>query len=88
MSNFVIEDISSLPIGQRIRWIREARGLSQRQLARLARGVSYGYVSRIENNQRDISLAGIRELARILDVNPVYIETGKLEECPHCLRKF
>jgi transcriptional regulator with XRE-family HTH domain len=61
-------------IGERIRRLRLAQGLSQRELS--GPGVSYAYVSRIEANQRKPSLKVIRILARRLDVDPGYIETG------------
>jgi transcriptional regulator with XRE-family HTH domain len=61
-------------IGERIRRLRLAQGLSQRELS--GPGVSYAYVSRIEANQRKPSLTVIRLLARRLDVDPGYIETG------------
>src|SRR5919197_878575 len=61
-------------IGERIRRLRLAQGLSQRELS--GPGVSYAYVSRSEGNQRKPSLKAIRLLARRLDVDPGYIETG------------
>jgi len=61
-------------IGERIRRLRLAQGLSQRELS--GPGISYAYVSRIEANQRTPSLQVIRLLARRLDVDPGYIETG------------
>lgn len=63
-------------IGQRIRRLRLAQGLSQRELS--GPGVSYAYVSRIEADQRKPSLKAIRILARRLDVDAGYIETGDL----------
>src|SRR5918912_424210 len=59
---------------QRLRRLRLERGLSQRELS--GPGVSYAYVSRIEADQRKPSLKAIRILARRLDVDPGYIETG------------
>lgn len=61
-------------IGDRVRRLRLASGLSQRQLA--ARGVSYGYISRIESGQRTPSVRAIRLLARRLGVTPEYLESG------------
>lgn len=61
-------------IGERVRRLRLAQGLSQRELS--GPGVSYAYVSRIEADQRKPSLKAIRILARKLDVDPSYIETG------------
>src|SRR5438270_487883 len=61
-------------VGQRIRRLRLARGLSQRQIA--ASGVTYAYISRIENGGRKPSLKALRTIARKLDVDPEYLETG------------
>ena len=61
-------------VGQRIRRLRLAQGLSQREIS--GPGVSYAYVSRIEANQRKPSLKVIRILAKRLDVDPGYVETG------------
>src|SRR5262245_44219130 len=61
-------------IGARVRRLRLARGLSQRQLA--SKGVSYAYISRIESGQRIPSVRAIRVLARRLGVTPEYLESG------------
>jgi len=62
-------------IGQRVRRLRLERGLSQRQLA--APGVSYAYVSRIENGGRKPSLKAMRMLAQRLGVSLEELETGR-----------
>jgi transcriptional regulator with XRE-family HTH domain len=49
--------------------------LSQRQLA--SPGVSYAYISRIENGGRQPSLKALRAIANKLDVDLEYLETGK-----------
>jgi transcriptional regulator with XRE-family HTH domain len=61
-------------IGQRVRRLRLARGMTQRQLS--APGVSYAYVSRIESGERLPSLKVLRILARRLGVPLDYLETG------------
>jgi transcriptional regulator with XRE-family HTH domain len=61
-------------IGARVRRLRLARGLSQRQLA--ASSVSAAYISRIESGQRTPSVPAIRVLARRLGVTPEYLESG------------
>jgi transcriptional regulator with XRE-family HTH domain len=61
-------------VGQRIRRLRLARGMSQRQLA--SKGVSYAYLSRIEAGQRTPSVKAIRLLATRLGVSADYLETG------------
>jgi transcriptional regulator with XRE-family HTH domain len=60
--------------GQRLRRLRAARGLSQRQLA--TAGVSYAYISRLEADDRRPSVRAIRLLALALGVTPEYLETG------------
>lgn len=75
-------------VGERIRRVRHEKNISQRELTKLTRNVSYGYLSRIESGERDPSLSAVREIAKALDVNPVYLETGSLDYCPHCLRSF
>jgi transcriptional regulator with XRE-family HTH domain len=62
-------------VGQRIRRLRLARGLSQRGLS--GPGVSYAYVSRIEADQRKPSLKALRYLAGKLGVDPEYLEDGR-----------
>jgi transcriptional regulator with XRE-family HTH domain len=62
-------------IGQRVRRLRLKRGLSQRELA--GPGVSYAYVSRIENGGRKPSLKALRLLAQRLGVSLEELETGR-----------
>ena len=62
-------------VGQRVRRLRLARGLSQRSLS--GPGVSYAYVSRIEGGQRKPSLKALRYLAGKLGVDPEYLEDGR-----------
>lgn len=61
-------------VGERIRRLRLARGLSQRDVS--GPGVSYAYISRIENGSRQPSLRALRFLAGKLGVEPEYLETG------------
>jgi transcriptional regulator with XRE-family HTH domain len=62
------------PIGARLRRLRHARGLSQRDLAEP--GVSYAYISRIEAGARQPSVKALRKLAPKLGVSVEYLETG------------
>jgi ribosome-binding protein aMBF1 (putative translation factor) len=72
-------------VGERIRRLREERGLSQRELAEP--GVSYAYLSRIEVGQRVPSEKALRKLAAKLGVTPLYLEIGRDDAtCPHCGR--
>lgn len=61
-------------IGQRLRRLRLARSLSQRELA--GPGVSYAYISRIEAEARRPSVKALRTLAPKLRVSVEYLETG------------
>lgn len=54
-------------IGQRIRKIRKARGLSQEQLAE-AVGISITHMSHIETANTKLSLPVFVEIARVLEV--------------------
>lgn len=62
------------PVGVRLRRLREARALSQRELA--GPGVPYAYISRIEAGTRRPSVKALRTLAPKLGVSPEYLETG------------
>jgi len=61
-------------VGQRLRRLRRARGMSQRELS--SPGVSYAYISRIEAGARRPSVKALRLLARKLKVSPEYLERG------------
>jgi transcriptional regulator with XRE-family HTH domain len=62
-------------VGQRIRRVRLARGLSQKALA--ARGISDAYVSHIEGGRRKPSLRVLKHLAGRLGVDVEYLESGR-----------
>jgi transcriptional regulator with XRE-family HTH domain len=61
-------------IGERLRRLREERGLTQRDIA--APGVSAQYVSKVERGQRTASVKALRKLAVNLGVSWQYLETG------------
>jgi transcriptional regulator with XRE-family HTH domain len=61
-------------IGDRLRRLREERGLTQRDL--IAPGVSAQYVSKIERGERNASVKALRRLAKNLGVSWQYLETG------------
>jgi tetratricopeptide (TPR) repeat protein len=65
----------SEPIGERIRRLRAARKLSQRQLS--GPGVSAAYICRIEAGNRVPSVKALRVLAPKLGVSVAYLETGR-----------
>jgi len=62
--------------GERIRTLRQSRGLSQERLADLA-GVHRTYLSSLERGERNVSLDNIYALAEALGVSPADLfETG------------
>jgi transcriptional regulator with XRE-family HTH domain len=62
-------------VGARLRRLRLARGLSQRDLS--SPGVTYAYISRIEAGERTPSVKALRKLAKRLGVSVEYLETGR-----------
>jgi transcriptional regulator with XRE-family HTH domain len=71
-------------IGTRLHQQRLRLGLSQRDLAEP--GVSYAYISRIENGQRMPSVKALRKLAPKLGVSVDWLETGKENRCVELAR--
>jgi transcriptional regulator with XRE-family HTH domain len=72
-------------VGSRIRKLRKASGLSQRDIA--STGVTFAYISRIEAGTREPSGKALRALAAKLSTTPLYLETGNADgPCPHCGR--
>jgi transcriptional regulator with XRE-family HTH domain len=61
-------------IGERLRRLREERGVAQRDIT--APGVSAQYISKIERGQRNASVKALRKLAQNLGVSAQYLETG------------
>ncbi len=55
--------------GERIRALRQDRGLSQERLAELA-GVHRTYLSSVERGERNVSLDNIYAIAEALGVSP------------------
>jgi transcriptional regulator with XRE-family HTH domain len=73
-------------VGERLRRLRLAQGLSQRSIAQ--KGVTYAYVSRLEAGTRTASITALRKLAARLHVTPLLLEMGTEEiVCPHCGRQ-
>jgi transcriptional regulator with XRE-family HTH domain len=62
-------------MGERIRALREERGLSQRKLAKLA-GINGGYLSLIETGAREVHPSDdvIRRVALALNVDPATLD--------------
>jgi transcriptional regulator with XRE-family HTH domain len=67
--------------GERIREIREKRGLRQDQLASQAE-ISKSFLSEIENNNRNVSSQALLRIANILGASVDYLLTGESKESP------
>ena len=65
--------------GERIREIREKRGLTQEQLAKKA-AMSKGFLSDVENNKRNIGSQGLLRIANELGASVDYLLAGKVTE--------
>lgn len=59
-------------VGERIRNLRKAKGLTQEALAEKA-GIHYSYMSGIENADRNISLETLEKIIVALDVAPIEV---------------
>lgn len=55
-------------IGQRIKELREAHGMSQKDLS-FAADLDRSYIASVENGQRNISIVNIEKIAIALGVN-------------------
>jgi len=62
-------------VGERLRRLRDARGLTQRDLS--SAGVSAQYISRIEHGNRNPSVKALRKLAAKLGVSAEALESGQ-----------
>ena len=67
-----------LSFGYRVRDLRQARGLSQEQLAEIA-GLHRTYVSSLERGQRNVGLDNILALAAALGVTPADLFTEQAQ---------
>jgi transcriptional regulator with XRE-family HTH domain len=65
--------------GDRIRTIREARGMTQDQLADDAK-ISKGFLSEVENNKRNISSENLLRIANVLGASIDYLLRGETKE--------
>jgi transcriptional regulator with XRE-family HTH domain len=56
-------------VGEQIRFIRKAKGLTQEVLAEKS-GLSFSYVSDVERGERNISLESLEKIIVALEVSP------------------
>jgi len=56
-------------VGEQIRYIRKARGLTQESLAERS-DLSFSYISDVERGERNISMASLEKIIVALDVTP------------------
>jgi len=54
-------------VGEKIRTLRKHKGMTQEELASLV-GIDSSYLSRVENNQREVSLGILQKIAEALQV--------------------
>lgn len=77
---------ASHTLGSRIRAARELRGLSLRQLA-AATKLSPGFISQLENNHSNASVANLKNIATVLGVGMAELMEGRLRDSQGVLRK-
>ncbi len=65
--------------GERIRQIREKRGMTQDQLSEAA-GISKGFLSDVENNNKNISSQALLRIANALGASVDYLLQGAVRE--------
>lgn len=65
--------------GDRIREIRESKGLTQGDLSEAA-GMSKGFLSDVENNNKNLSSQGLLRIANVLGTSVDYLLKGETME--------
>jgi DNA-binding XRE family transcriptional regulator len=70
-----VSQLDTQTLGQRLRAAREARGESQAKVAAAA-GISQGYLSQLETDEREPTLSIAARLARALDVSLDQLASG------------
>ena len=76
--------MEQISVGARLKQFREQRGLTLKQIAAHS-GLSIGFISQVEHDQTDPSLASLKKIAAALNVRlkDVFEDDGK----PHFLQK-
>lgn len=68
MYKFCMTSISK-KLGENLRKIREAKGISQADICRIT-GMDRGYISRVENGTRNPTISNLEKIAKALGVTP------------------
>ncbi len=74
-----IKTDDAIKVGLRIKLLREAIGISIRELGRRA-NLTEGYLSQLENGKRAPSLSSMRKISDALGVDPALFLEDKLKE--------
>jgi transcriptional regulator with XRE-family HTH domain len=73
-------------LGERLRRLRMDKKMSMRELSAEI-DLSTAYICRLEHNERRPSFRAITQLAGVLEVSPMELETGENgSKCPYCGR--
>ena len=62
---------SDIEVGKKIRALRKIRGISLQQMANDT-GMSYSYLSGLENGKHSVSITNLQRVATFFDVDMVY----------------
>lgn len=73
-------------LGSRIRAARELRGLTLRRVASMT-GLSSGFISQLENDRSNASVASLKSLAGALGISTAELIEGRLKDSQGVLRK-
>lgn len=74
-------------IGQRIKQVREALGMTQAELARRMGYSARSTINRIENGSQAFPMKKLDKFAQVLDVTPAYLAGFTQEDIPDGLNK-
>ncbi len=70
------EDLNQVSVGAEIRNLRKLRGISLQKMAEDT-GMSYSYLSGLENDKHSVSITNLQKIAKFFKVNLVYFLTPK-----------
>ena len=76
--------MEQVSFGTRLKQFREQRGLTLRQVSMVS-GLSIGFISQVERDQTDPSLASLKKLATALDIH--LSDVFKQDTAPHSFQK-